>query len=377
MFIDFARIRIEAGNGGKGCISFRREKFAPKGGPDGGDGGNGGDIVAVGDENVNTLINFKYTRLFKAQNGVQGQSNNKTGACGENKYIRFPLGTVIYAMVSEEADSINPPMSPLAKGGDEDIRDGGVKKAKICEVTEHNQEIVIAKGGNGGKGNLFFTTSTNQAPRYSTPGKPGEQFDLEIELKLMADVGLVGFPNAGKSTLLASISGAKPKIANYQFTTLEPMLGVVRVDEFRSFVMADIPGLIEGASDGKGLGLQFLRHIQRTNVLLFLLDITSEAPFEDYQILKKELLLYDEKLEKKRHLIVFSKLDLVPEEEQDEVFENVASAFMRSVGSQAQFESTESTNSLNASQLSCIAISSVANWNLNELKERLFKIINE
>ncbi|MCL2063680.1 MAG: GTPase ObgE [Candidatus Cloacimonetes bacterium] len=333
MFIDYAKIRVEAGKGGNGCISFRREKFVPKGGPDGGDGGKGGNVIAVGDENINTLINFRYIKWFKANNGIQGQSQNKTGGSGENIYIKFPLGSIIF-----------------------DITDK--KKEKICEIVEHNQEIVIARGGIGGKGNLYFTTSTNQAPRHATLGKEGEQFELEIELKLMADVGLVGFPNAGKSTLLASISGAKPKIADYKFTTLEPMLGVVRVDEFRSFVMADIPGLIEGASEGKGLGLQFLRHIQRTNVLLFLLDITNDNPFDDYQILKKELIQYDDRLDRKRHLIVFSKMDLILEEEHEEILQK------RSV-------------ELGITRDKILGISSVANWNLQELKERLFKIIGD
>ena len=354
MFIDFARVRVEAGKGGNGCISFRREKFVPKGGPDGGDGGDGGNVIAVGDENINTLINFKFKKNFKAESGNQGQSNNKTGARGENTYIRFPLGSVIYK-INKKGPENNDDFS-LDFFGDE------IEQRTIfCEITEHNQEIIIAKGGVGGKGNLYFTTSTNQAPRHATLGKAGEQFDLEIELKLMADVGLVGFPNVGKSTLLATITGAKPKIADYQFTTLEPMLGVVRVDEFRSFVMADIPGLIAGASEGKGLGLQFLRHIQRTNVLLFLIDITSENPHKDYLTLKNELILYDDKLDKKRHLIVLSKLDLISKEEQKKKIETA----MRKIN-KSQIEKKE-----------VMAISSVANWSLIELKERLFKIIHE
>ena len=335
MFLDYAKIKIEAGDGGKGFIGFRREKFAPKGGPDGGNGGKGGDVIAVGDENMNTLINFRFTKYFKAENGGNGEGNNRTGADGDDKYIRFPLGTIFY-----------------------DITDN--KHQKICEITTHNQEIVIAKGGIGGKGNLFFTTATNQAPRYAQDGKAGEKYDIEIELRLMADVGLVGFPNVGKSTLLASISAAKPKIADYQFTTLEPLLGVVYLDEFRSFVMADIPGLIEGASQGKGLGHQFLRHIQRTNVLLFLIDITSANPFNDYQILKKELHFHDSKLDRKRHLIVFSKLDLIPEAEQDTMFEIVSQQFLEV-----------------SDQQMILAISSVANWHLQVLKEKLFGLIND
>ncbi len=333
MFIDFARIRIEAGNGGHGCISFRREKFSPKGGPDGGDGGKGGDIVFIGDENINTLIQFRYVKLFKAKNGESGQGTNKNGAYGDDLVIKLPLGTVIYTVK-------------------------GDSREKLREITTHNEEVIIAKGGYGGRGNLSFTTSTNQAPRYATDGKTGESLDLELELKLMADVGLVGFPNVGKSTLLASISGARPKIADYQFTTLEPMLGVVYVDDLRSFVMADIPGLIEGAHDGKGLGIQFLRHIQRTNILLFLLDITSLNPYEDYQILKKELHLYDNKLDQKEHIIAFSKLDLLPVEEREDKFIEVKSQFKK-----------ENPDNF-------IAISSVANYNLQTLKEKLYRIIN-
>lgn len=333
MFIDYAKIKVEAGNGGHGCISFRREKFAPKGGPDGGDGGKGGDVIVVGDENINTLIQFRYNKIFKAKNGESGQGGNKNGAYGHNLYIKLPLGTIIY-----------------------NITDG--IREKICEVVEHEQEYIIAKGGYGGRGNLSFTTSTNQAPRHATNGKEGEKFELEVELKLMADVGLVGFPNAGKSTLLSSISGARPKIADYQFTTLEPMLGVVYIDEFRSFVMADIPGLIEGAHDGKGLGLQFLRHIQRTNILLFLIDINSENPYEDYLILKKELHLYDNKLDKKPHLIVFSKADLIPEELHEETFNNAKKPFKK-----------ENDDNF-------MLVSSVSNKNLHILKEKLYSIIN-
>ncbi|MCK9328258.1 MAG: GTPase ObgE [Candidatus Cloacimonetes bacterium] len=333
MFIDFARIRIEAGNGGHGCISFRREKFSPKGGPDGGDGGKGGDIIIIGDENINTLIQFRYNKIYKAKNGESGQGSNKNGAYGDNLYIKLPLGTILYNINNND-------------------------KIKLAEVTKDKEEIIIAKGGYGGRGNASFTTSTNQAPRYATDGKPGESFDLEIELKLMADVGLVGFPNVGKSTLLASISGARPKIANYQFTTLEPMLGVVYVDDIRSFVMADIPGLIEGAHNGKGLGIQFLRHIQRTNILLFLIDITSENPYDDYQTLKKELHLYDNKLDQKEHIIAFSKLDLLPEEERENKYSEVKSQFKKE------------------NQENFIAISSVTNYNLQNLKEKLFKVIN-
>jgi len=353
MFIDFAKIKIVAGDGGKGCISFRREKFAPKGGPDGGNGGKGGDIVAVGDENINTLINFRYSKFFKADNGGSGDGNNKSGANGENKYIKFPLGTIFYNITE------------------------GIHE-KLFEITQHNQEIVIASGGIGGKGNLFFTTSTNQAPRYAQEGKKGEEFEIEIELRLMADVGLVGFPNAGKSTLLASISAAKPKIGDYKFTTLEPLLGVVYLDEYRSFVMADIPGLIEGASEGKGLGHQFLRHIQRTNVLLFLIDITSENPFDDYQTLKKELYFHDSKLDKKRHLIVLSKLDLIMKEEQEKKIQEICNIFEKKIAPYDNSYKSIHFNLVSPENIDTkfLAISSVANWNLTLLKEELYRILN-
>jgi GTP-binding protein len=289
MFLDYAKIRVEAGDGGHGCIGFRREKFVPKGGPDGGDGGQGGHIIAIGDGNVNTLLHFKYMKYFKAKNGEHGSGKNKSGAGGEHQVIRFPLGSIIYLVTDGE-------------------------KSKLHEFTTHTQEIIIARGGVGGRGNQHFATSSNQAPRFATDGKPGEKWDLEIELKLMADVGLVGFPNAGKSTLLASISAARPKIADYPFTTLVPMLGVVSVDEMTTFVVADIPGLIEGAADGRGLGIQFLRHIQRTGVLIYLIDIASAEPYRDYLTLKKELQTFDAKLGAKPHLIVLSKIDQIAPE---------------------------------------------------------------
>jgi len=264
MFIDYARIKVESGKGGDGCISFHREKFMPKGGPDGGDGGSGGNVIALGNENINTLIDFRYSKIIKAPKGKNGGGNNRTGASGSDFYVNFPLGTIIY-----------------------DITDG--KHEKIDEITVHGQKLILAKGGNGGRGNNRFKTSTHQAPRYAKPGGNAEYRELELELKLMADVGLVGFPNAGKSTLLSRVSEARPKIADYKFTTLEPSLGVVRIGEYASFVMADIPGIIEGAHDGKGLGIQFLRHIQRTKSLLFIIDINSVDPLNDYNILKEEL----------------------------------------------------------------------------------------
>ncbi len=332
MFIDFARIKVEAGKGGNGCISFRREKFVPKGGPDGGDGGDGGSVIAVGNENINTLIKFRYSKLYKGDNGKHGSGNNKTGRTGVNTYIQFPLGTEIY-----------------------DITEG--KHEKIAEITQNGQEVILAKGGLGGKGNSRFATSTNQAPRKSYPGRKGGYLELELVLKLMADVGLVGFPNAGKSTLLSSISSAHPKIANYEFTTLEPSLGVINVNDYDSYVMADIPGIIEGAHDGKGLGLQFLRHIQRTKTLLFLIDVNSNEPFKDYQTLKKELHLYDPYLDSKYHVIALSKIDTIPEDDRDEMLSMIRKEFEEKL------------------QESIIVISAITGTNLNKLKKQLHQIV--
>ncbi|MDP8269270.1 MAG: GTPase ObgE [Candidatus Tenebribacter davisii] len=332
MFIDFARIKVESGRGGSGCVSFRREKFVAKGGPDGGDGGKGGDILAVGNENINTLIDYRYNKLFKADRGQHGLGSDKTGASGKHRFIDLPLGTEIF-----------------------DITDG--KHEKIGEVLDHGQKIFLAEGGNGGRGNTRFKSATNKAPRYAKPGGDGQYRELELVLKLMADVGLVGFPNAGKSTLLSKISSARPKIADYKFTTLEPSLGVVKVSDFESFVMADIPGIIEGAHDGKGLGDQFLKHIQRTKILLFLIDIDSADPFNDYQMLKKELHLYDPYLDKKQHLIALSKMDIIPQDDKEEFY-----ILLRN-----EFETKLHEN--------IIAISSVSGENIRDMIVKLHQIL--
>lgn len=332
MFIDFARIKVESGNGGNGCVSFRREKYVAKGGPDGGDGGKGGSIIAIGDENLNTLVNYRYNKLYKAERGEHGRGSNQTGACGEDKLLKLPLGTVIF-----------------------DITDG--KHNKIGEITKHQQRLFLSEGGNGGRGNTRFKSATNKAPRYAKPGGDGQSLELELVLKLIADVGLVGFPNAGKSTLLSKVSAAHPKIANYEFTTLKPSLGVVDVSDFESFVMADIPGIIEGAHNGKGLGDQFLRHIQRTKVLLFLIDVNTSDPMQDYQVLKKELHMYDPHLDKKPHLIILSKIDIIPEEDISEMIKLI----------KEEFESKLHE--------SIIGISSISGENLNQLKMLLFKKI--
>ncbi len=334
MFIDYSQIKITAGHGGKGVCSFRREKFVAKGGPDGGDGGKGGDIIAVGDENINTLINYRYLKHYEAENGVYGLGNNMTGSTGKNRYLRFPLGTLMYEK-------------------------GENGKQLLCELTEHNQEIIIAKGGIGGRGNARFTSSTNQSPRYYENGRPGEYKELEIELKLMADVGLVGFPNAGKSTLLSVLSAAHPKIADYEFTTLSPSLGVIKYTDYDSFVMADIPGIIEGAHIGKGLGLRFLRHIQRTKTLLFLIDINDLDPLKKYQQLKLELHEYDPYMDKKEHVIAISKFDTLPEDDREDMLNMLKEEFDEQMGEKI------------------IGISSVSGFNLVKLKHLLAKLIKE
>ena len=334
MFIDYAKIRVESGKGGNGCVSFRREKFVSKGGPDGGDGGKGGNVIAVGDENVNTLLAYRYNHFYKAKNGRNGMGNNKTGAGGEDIILTFPLGTEIYNITHGE-------------------------KSKIAEITHHNEKIVIVKGGNGGRGNTRFKSATNKAPRFAKPGGNSEYFELELNLKLMADVGLVGFPNAGKSTLLSVVSEAHPKVADYRFTTLKPTLGVVHIGDFETFVMADIPGLIEGAHDGKGLGVQFLKHIQRTKILLFMIDVNSIDPFDDYQVLKKELHLYDPYLDKKPHVIVLSKIDTIPENEKMDLVRIMKDEFEEKLHEQI------------------FPISSVSGENIREMKKKLFNILKK
>ena len=285
MFYDTAKIYVKAGDGGNGCTSFRREKYVPNGGPDGGDGGRGGSIILVGDEGLNTLLDFRYKKHYKAQKGEHGKGSNRHGRAGENLYLRVPVGTVVKDEATGEI---------------------------LADITEHGQEVVVAKGGRGGRGNPHFVSPTHQAPKFAELGEPGEERWLILELKLLADVGLVGYPNAGKSTLISKVSAARPKIANYPFTTLTPNLGVVQVGEGQSFVMADIPGLIEGAHLGVGLGHQFLRHIERTRVLLMVLDMSGlegREPVTDFDVLLKELSLYSEKLLQKPLLIAANKMD--------------------------------------------------------------------
>lgn len=293
-FVDEATIDIAAGDGGAGCVSFRREKFIPFGGPNGGDGGRGGSVWALADRNINTLIDYRYARRHEAKNGEPGRGSDQFGAAGDDIVLRFPVGTII-----RDADS------------------GEV----LVELLHHDQKVLLAKGGDGGFGNLHYKTSTNRAPRQKTPGWPGERRKLALELRVLADVGLLGMPNAGKSTLIAAISNARPKIADYPFTTLHPNLGVVRVGPERSFVVADVPGLIEGASEGAGLGLQFLRHLQRTRLLLHVVDLApfDEAvdPVKQARAIVAELKKYDPKLHAKPRWLVLNKIDMIPVEERE------------------------------------------------------------
>ena len=286
MFIDFTVIELQSGNGGAGCISFRREKYIPKGGPDGGNGGRGGNICVLADKNIHTLQDVRYNRIYKAKNGQQGSSNSKTGKDGDDIIIKVPIGTI--------------------------IKDNKTKEL-VADFIEDGQKEVICTGGIGGKGNINYKTSTRQTPRYAQSGTEGQKGTYELELKILADVGLVGLPNAGKSTLLSVVSKAQPKIADYPFTTLDPHLGIVKYEEFKSFVMADIPGLIEGASKGKGLGHKFLKHIERNKLLLFLIDSLDPDPSQTFEILKNELLTFNKSLSLKPIILVRTKSDVYSE----------------------------------------------------------------
>ena len=288
MFIDRVVVRVKAGDGGSGIVSFRREKFVPLGGPDGGDGGRGGDVIVRADNNLSTLLDYTYRDRWEAENGAHGSGSNKTGRSGTNAVLPVPPGTVI-----------------------RDMRSGEL----LGEVLEDGDELLVARAGRGGKGNAWFATSTHQAPREYQPGEDGEERTLELELKLIADVGLVGQPNAGKSTLLSVISAARPKIADYPFTTLSPNLGVVQLTDSRTFVVADIPGIIEGAHEGRGLGLQFLRHIERTRMLAFLVPIDAMDWQAEYDQLRAEVAAYSPALAQKPHCVVFTKMDLLGESE--------------------------------------------------------------
>jgi len=324
-FIDHVRLYCRSGNGGAGAVHMRREKHVPKGGPDGGDGGRGGHIILRGSSNLWTLLHLRYQKHVFAQNGEGGSGHGSTGADGKDIILEVPLGTV--------------------------ARDAETNEI-VCEITEHNEEIILAKGGRGGLGNQHFNTSTNQTPRYAQPGEAGIDTIFVLELKLLADVGLVGFPNAGKSTLLSVLSAAKPEIADYPFTTLVPNLGVVPYRDHRSFVMADIPGIIEGAAEGKGLGLRFLRHIERNSLLLFLVPADADDVAKEYEILLGELTKYNPELLDKERVLAISKTDMLDEQMIEEM--------------KATLPKT----------LPTLFISSVAQIGLQELKDLLWSKLN-
>jgi len=286
MFVDYAKIKVSAGHGGNGCVSFRREKYIPKGGPDGGNGGKGGSVIFEVDSQLRTLQDVKYRKSYHAENGRDGSGARKTGRDGKTVILPIPPGTV--------------------------LRQKGQKEV-VADLTEAGEQFVGARGGKGGRGNALFATATRQTPRIAEPGRPGEEFVYEVELKVLADVGLVGLPNAGKSTLLSKLSAARPKIADYPFTTLEPHLGIVKYGDFQSFVMVDIPGLIEGASRGKGMGIKFLKHIERTSVLALLIEVNDDNPEKTFAVLMKELKNHNEVLLQRPRLIVLTKRDLLPD----------------------------------------------------------------
>ena len=327
-FVDYVKINLSSGNGGKGSSHLHREKYISKGGPDGGDGGRGGHVIIIGNKNLWTLYNFKFQKHFNAGHGKDGSKNRRTGANGSDKYIEVPLGTI--------------------------IRDLETKKI-IYEITENNHEFVILKGGLGGRGNWHFKSATRQTPRYSQQGIKGKNLNIILELKILADVGFVGFPNAGKSTLLSVLTSAKPKIADYEFTTLKPNLGIVNYHDYKSFVVADIPGIIEGASKGKGLGHYFLRHIERNSILLFIIPIDSKDVKKEFEILRGELLKYNPELIDKKFLIAFSKCDLLDNELIKEFKEEVEKNFSKN---------------------SFIIISSISKRNISKLKDNLWDILN-
>ncbi|PSQ95121.1 MAG: GTPase ObgE [Bacteroidetes bacterium SW_9_63_38] len=299
-FVDEVDLTVRSGDGGKGVVTWRTEKFVPKGGPSGGDGGDGGSVYVEADENLYTLMDLSHNKNVFAEDGEPGESGERKGASGDDKVIRVPPGTVVKNQHMEEV---------------------------LGEVVENGQRIVVAEGGQGGHGNAFFKSSTNQTPRHAQPGEDGEERDLTFELKLMADVGLVGFPNAGKSTLVSAMSAAEPKVADYPFTTLTPQLGMIYVSEFETFVMADIPGIIEDAHQGKGLGLRFLRHIERTSVLLFVIPITSDDLGAEYEQLVHELESYEAGLMDKPHVVALSKIDVLAPDERELLPDVVADGF--------------------------------------------------
>ena len=327
-FVDYVKLHINSGNGGKGSIHLHREKFITKGGPDGGDGGRGGHVIIKGNSNLWTLYNFKFKRHFSAGHGENGSKNRSSGAQGDDVFIEVPIGTVIKNSKTNQI---------------------------INEITDKNKEFILLEGGMGGLGNWHFKSSTRQTPRYAQPGQKGKELDVTLELKILADVGLVGFPNAGKSTLLASLTGAKPKIANYEFTTLKPNLGIVPYRNFKSFVLADIPGIIEGASKGKGLGHYFLRHIERNSILLFMIPCDSKNVKKDFNILMSELKEYNPELLDKDFAIAITKCDLLDNDLIEEY----------RIEMKNNFEKTP-----------YFLISSISKYGIDRLKDGLWNLLN-
>lgn len=327
-FVDYVKIHVSSGNGGKGSAHLHREKYVAKGGPDGGDGGRGGHVIIKGNKNLWTLFHLKFKRHVKAGHGEHGSKQRSTGADGQDEVVEVPLGTV--------------------------IRDTETQKI-LHEITEDGQEIIVAEGGKGGLGNWHFKSSTNQTPRYAQPGIPGEEHDVTLELKILADVGLVGFPNAGKSTLLSVITAAKPKIADYEFTTLKPNLGIVEYRDFKTFVVADIPGIIEGAAEGKGIGHRFLRHIERNSTLLFLIPADAKDIKKQYDILVDELRRYNPEMLDKDRLIAISKSDMLDSELKAEIKKELDEVL----------------------ETPYLFISSVAQQGLTELKDKLWEMLNK
>lgn len=328
-FVDYVKVFVSSGNGGKGSAHLHREKYVAKGGPDGGDGGRGGHVIIKGNKNLWTLVHFKFKKHFKAEHGEHGSKNRSTGADGSDVYLEVPLGTVVRDTETNEV---------------------------LFEITEDQEEKIVLEGGMGGRGNWHFKSPTNQTPRYAQPGIPGQETKITLELKVLADVGLVGFPNAGKSTLLSAMTSAKPKIADYEFTTLKPNLGIVEYRDFRSFVMADIPGIIEGAAEGKGLGHYFLRHIERNATLLFLIPADSKDISQEYAILLDELRRYNPELLDKNRLVAISKCDMLDAELIEEMKEDMKEDFK---------------------DVPYLFISSVSGLGIQELKDKLWVFLNE
>ncbi|MDC6385965.1 GTPase ObgE [Flagellimonas taeanensis] len=328
-FVDYVKVYVTSGKGGKGSAHLHREKYVAKGGPDGGDGGRGGHVIIKGNKNLWTLVHFKFKKHFKAEHGEHGSKNRSTGADGSDVYLEVPLGTVVRDTETNEV---------------------------LFEITEDQEEKIVLEGGMGGRGNWHFKSPTNQTPRYAQPGMPGQEANITLELKVLADVGLVGFPNAGKSTLLSVMTSAKPKIADYEFTTLKPNLGIVEYRDFRSFVMADIPGIIEGAAEGKGLGHYFLRHIERNATLLFLIPADSKDISQEYAILLDELRRYNPELLDKKRLVAISKCDMLDAELIEEMKEDMKEDFK---------------------DVPYLFISSVSGLGIQELKDRLWVFLNE